>query len=84
MDEPTGSLDVSVQARLLDLWRGLVRGMGLSAIIVTRDLAVVRLLADRPMVMKGGHVVEQGLTDQALDDLQQVCTQRLVSSVLQV
>ena len=84
MDEPTGSLDVSVQARLLDLWRGLVRGMGLSAIIVTRDVAVVCLLADRPMVMKGGHVVEQGLTDQALDDLQQVCTKRLVSSVLQV
>ena len=43
---------VSVQARLLDLLRGLVREMGLSAIIVTHDLAVVRLLADRLMVMK--------------------------------
>ncbi|MDO9527342.1 MAG: phosphonate C-P lyase system protein PhnK [Gemmobacter sp.] len=70
MDEPTGGLDVSVQARLLDLLRGLVREMGLSAIIVTHDLAVVRLLADRLMVMKGGHVVEQGLTDQVLDDPQ--------------
>ncbi|MDZ4309583.1 MAG: phosphonate C-P lyase system protein PhnK [Cypionkella sp.] len=84
MDEPTGGLDVSVQARLLDLLRGLVREMGLSAINVTHDLAVVRLLADRLMVMKGGHVVEQGLTDQVLDDPQHSYTQLLVSSVLQV
>ncbi|WP_068299450.1 phosphonate C-P lyase system protein PhnK [Pararhodobacter sp. CCB-MM2] len=84
MDEPTGGLDVSVQARLLDLLRGLVREMGLSAVIVTHDLAVVRLLADRLMVMKGGDVVEQGLTDQVLDDPQHAYTQLLVSSVLQV
>ncbi|MEM8581315.1 MAG: phosphonate C-P lyase system protein PhnK [Pseudomonadota bacterium] len=84
MDEPTGGLDVSVQARLLDLLRGLVRGMGLSAIVVTHDLAVVRLLADRLMVMKDGHVVETGLTDQVLDDPQNAYTQLLVSSVLQV
>ena len=84
MDEPTGGLDVSVQARLLDLLRGLVRQMGLSAVIVTHDLAVVRLLADRLMVMKGGHVVEAGLTDQVLDDPQHGYTQLLVSSVLQV
>jgi putative phosphonate transport system ATP-binding protein len=84
MDEPTGGLDVSVQARLLDLLRGLVREMGLSAIIVTHDLAVVRLLADRLMVMKDEHVVEQGLTDQVLDDPQHGYTQLLVSSVLQV
>ncbi|MEM1163485.1 MAG: phosphonate C-P lyase system protein PhnK [Pseudomonadota bacterium] len=84
MDEPTGGLDVSVQARLLDLLRGLVRQLGLSAIIVTHDLAVVRLLADRLMVMKDGHVVETGLTDQVLDDPQHGYTQLLVSSVLRV
>ena len=84
MDEPTGGLDVSVQARLLDLLRGLVRDMGLSAIVVTHDLAVVRLLAHRLMVMKDGHVVESGLTDQVLDDPQHGYTQLLVSSVLQV
>ncbi|MFN7003499.1 MAG: phosphonate C-P lyase system protein PhnK [Roseinatronobacter sp.] len=84
MDEPTGGLDVSVQARLLDLVRGLVREMGLSAVIVTHDLAVVRLLADRLMVMKGGHVIEAGLTDQVLDDPHHAYTQLLVSSVLQV
>ncbi|MEX1660282.1 phosphonate C-P lyase system protein PhnK [uncultured Thioclava sp.] len=84
MDEPTGGLDVSVQARLLDLLRGLVRDMGLSVILVTHDLAVARLLADRLMVMQGGHVIEQGLTDQVLDDPQAPYTQLLVSSVLQV
>ncbi|WP_246020606.1 phosphonate C-P lyase system protein PhnK [Paracoccus subflavus] len=84
MDEPTGGLDVSVQARLLDLLRGLVRDLGLSVVIVTHDLAVVRLLADRLMVMKEGRVIEAGLTDQVLDDPQHAYTQLLVSSVLQV
>ena len=84
MDEPTGGLDVSVQARLLDLLRALVRQMGLSVILVTHDLAVVRLLAHRIMVMKDGHVVETGLADQVLDDPQHAYSQLLVSSVLQV
>lgn len=84
MDEPTGGLDVSVQARLLDLMRELVRTLGLSAIVVTHDLAVARLLADRLMVMKDGQVVETGLTDQVLDDPQHEYTQLLVSAVLQL
>ncbi|SDH73033.1 phosphonate C-P lyase system protein PhnK [Roseospirillum parvum] len=84
MDEPTGGLDVSVQARLLDLVRGLVDEMGLAAVIVTHDLAVARLLAHRLMVMKEGRVVESGLTDQVLDDPHHPYTQLLVSSVLQV
>ncbi|ETD86806.1 phosphonate C-P lyase system protein PhnK [Rhodobacter capsulatus] len=84
MDEPTGGLDVSVQARLLDLLRELVREMGLAVILVTHDLAVARLLADRLMVMKDGRVIEAGLTDQVLDDPQAAYTQLLVSSVLQV
>ncbi len=83
MDEPTGGLDVSVQARLLDLIRGLVTDLGLSAVIVTHDLAVVRLLAHRLMVMKDGYVVENGLTDQVLDDPQHPYSQLLVSSILQ-
>jgi putative phosphonate transport system ATP-binding protein len=84
MDEPTGGLDVSVQATLLDLLRSLVRELGLSAIIVTHDLAVVRLLADRVMVMQNGEVIETGLVDQVLDDPQHPYTQLLVSSILQV
>lgn len=83
MDEPTGGLDVSVQAHLLDLLRGLVRELQLAVVIVTHDLAVARLLADRLMVMRRSHVVEAGLTDQVLDDPQHAYSQLLVSSVLQ-
>ncbi len=83
MDEPTGGLDVSVQARLLDLIRGLVSRLGIAAVLVTHDLAVARLLAHRVMVMQRGVVVETGLTDQVLDDPQHPYTQLLVSSVLQ-
>jgi putative phosphonate transport system ATP-binding protein len=82
MDEPTGGLDVSVQARLLDLIRSLSRELGLSVLIVTHDIAAARLLADRILVMRRGRVVEQGLTDRVLDDPQHPYTQLLVSSVL--
>lgn len=84
MDEPTGGLDVSVQARLLDLLRDLVRAQNIAVVIVTHDLAVARLLADRLLVMRHGAVVESGLTDQVLDDPQHPYSQLLVSSVLQV
>jgi len=82
MDEPTTGLDVSVQARLLDLLRELVDDLQLAAVVVTHDLAVARLLAHRILVMKDGQVVEQGLTDRVLDDPQHPYTQLLVSSVL--
>jgi putative phosphonate transport system ATP-binding protein len=82
MDEPTGGLDVSVQARLLDLMRSLVSELHLAAVIVTHDLAVARLLSHRVMVMKGGRVIETGLTDQVLDDPREPYTQLLVSSIL--
>jgi putative phosphonate transport system ATP-binding protein len=82
MDEPTSGLDVSVQARLLDLLRSLTRRLGLAAVVVTHDLAVARLLAHRMLVMKDGRVVEEGLTDQVLDDPHHPYTQLLVSSVL--
>lgn len=84
MDEPTSGLDVSVQARLLDLIRGLVGSLGIACVVVTHDLGVVRLLSHRLMVMKGGAVVEHGLTDQVLDDPQHPYTQLLVSSILPV
>ncbi len=83
MDEPTGGLDVSVQARLLDLIRTLVARLTIAVVLVTHDLAVARLLAHRIMVMQRGRVVEAGLTDQVLDDPRHPYTQLLVSSVLQ-
>jgi putative phosphonate transport system ATP-binding protein len=82
MDEPTGGLDVSVQARLLDLLRRIVSEMRIAAIVVTHDLAVARLLSNRIMVMKDGKVIEHGLTDQVLDDPHEPYTQLLVSSIL--
>jgi putative phosphonate transport system ATP-binding protein len=82
MDEPTGGLDVSVQARLHDLLRGLVAELGLAVILVTHDLAVARLLSHRMIVMKDGAAVETGLTDQILDDPQDAYTQLLVASIL--
>jgi putative phosphonate transport system ATP-binding protein len=82
MDEPTSGLDVSVQARLLDLIRGLASELGIAVVIVTHDLAVARLLSHRILVMKNGHVIETGLTDQVLDDPAEPYTQLLVSSVL--
>ena len=82
MDEPTGGLDVSVQARLLDLIRSLVARLRIAVVLVTHDIAVARLLAHRIAVMQRGLVVETGLTDQVLDDPQHPYTQLLVSSVL--
>jgi putative phosphonate transport system ATP-binding protein len=75
---------VSVQARLLDLLRNLTRSLRLATIIVTHDLSVARLLAQRMMVMKDGILIEAGLTDQVLDDPQHPYTQLLVASVPQV
>jgi putative phosphonate transport system ATP-binding protein len=83
MDEPTSGLDVSVQARLLDLLRMLTRQLRQAAVVVTHDLGVARLLADRMLVMQAGRVVEAGLTDQLLDDPQHPYTQLLVASMVQ-
>jgi putative phosphonate transport system ATP-binding protein len=82
LDEVTSGLDVSVQARVLDLIRQLQRELGVSMIVVSHDLAVIRMLTDRTMVMKNGRIVESGLTDQILQDPQHAYTQLLVSSLL--
>ncbi len=82
MDEPTGGLDVSVQARLLDLLNRLVHDLRLAVIIVTHDLGGRRILKQRMIVMKDGRVIETGLPDQVLDDPREAYTQLLVSSIL--
>jgi putative phosphonate transport system ATP-binding protein len=82
LDEVTAGLDVSVQARVLDLLRALREELTAAMIFVSHDLRVVRMLADRTLVMRSGLVVEQGLTDQILEDPQHPCTQELVHAML--
>ena len=82
LDEVTSGLDLSVQARVLDLIKEIQRELGVSMILVSHDLAVVRMLADRTAVMLDGRIVEQGLTDQILEDPQHPYTQELVHSLL--
>lgn len=83
LDEVTTGLDLSVQARVLDLVRSLRDELRLSMLVVSHDLGVVNLLCQRTLVMKNGEVVESGLTDQILQDPQHPYTQLLVSSQLQ-
>ena len=82
LDEVTSGLDVSVQARVLDLIRELQRERSMSMIVVSHDMGVIRLLADRTLVLKNGCVVESGLTDQILEDPQHPYSQLLVHSTL--
>jgi putative phosphonate transport system ATP-binding protein len=82
LDEVTTGLDVSVQARVLDLIRHLQADLNLATIVVSHDLGVIRMLTTRTLVMKNGFVVESGLTDQVLEDPQHPYTQLLVSSAL--
>ena len=82
LDEVTTGLDVSVQANVLDLIRKLQRELGISMIVVSHDLGVIRMLCDRTLVMLNGEIVERGLTDQILEDPQHPYTQQLVQSLL--
>lgn len=82
LDEVTTGLDLSVQANVLDLIKEIQREWGISMIVVSHDLAVIRMLADRTIVMLNGAIIEDGLTDQILEDPQHAYTQRLVYSLL--
>jgi putative phosphonate transport system ATP-binding protein len=82
LDEVTTGLDLSVQARVLDLIRNLQRELEIAMIVVSHDLGVIRLLCQRTLVMRHGRVVESGLTDQIFEDPQHRYTQLLVSSQL--
>ncbi len=82
LDEVTTGLDLSVQAKILDLILEIQQQLGVAMIVVTHDLGVIRLLASRTLVMKYGQVVESGLTDQILEDPQHAYTQQLVASAL--
>lgn len=82
LDEVTTGLDLSVQAKVLDLIRKIRREFGVSILLVSHDLAVIRMLADRTIVLLDGKIIEEGLTDQILDDPQHAYTQQLVHSLI--
>lgn len=82
LDEPTTGLDVSVQAKILDLIRAIQRDSGVATLVISHDLGVIRTLTERTIVMRHGRIVEAGLTDQILEDPQHAYTQLLVNSVL--
>ncbi|QFU84840.1 ATP-binding cassette domain-containing protein [Natronorubrum aibiense] len=82
LDEPTTGLDVSVQAQVLDTFRRVQREKGVATIVVSHDLGVIRLLADRTLVMRHGRVVEGGLTDRIMEDPHHEYTQKLINSVI--
>lgn len=82
LDEVTTGLDLSVQASVLDLIKSLQRELNISIVLVSHDLGVIRMLADRTLVMLEGKVIEEGLTDQILEDPQHPYTQQLVHSLL--
>lgn len=82
LDEVTSGLDLSVQARVLDLIKRIQWELKITMLLVSHDLGVIKQLAGRTLVMRNGWVVESGLTDQILEDPQHPYTQLLVSSAL--
>ena len=80
-DEPVSALDVSVRAQILNLLEDLRRGFGLTLVLVSHDLSVVRQMADRVLVMQKGTVVESGATRELFTSPRQPYTRTLLDSV---
>lgn len=82
LDEVTTGLDLSVQAVVLDIIKRIQQTHQISMLVVSHDLGVIRMLAQRTYVLLNGQVIESGLTDQILEDPQHPYTQQLVYSLL--
>jgi microcin C transport system ATP-binding protein len=80
LDEPTSALDVTIQKQVLSLLQRLQRERGLSYLLITHDVDVIRAMAHEVMVMKDGDIVEQGSVQAVLDAPQHVYTKRLVAA----
>ena len=80
-DEPTSSLDVSVQAQILNLLRDLQQTRKLAIVLISHDLSVIRYLTDRAVVMHRGRIVERGSTNVLLEQPVDPYTQSLVASI---
>ena len=83
-DEITSALDAATQARILELIRTLCRENHMAAVFVSHDLAVVGSLCGRVLVMKDGHMVEQGPTQQILQSPSEAYTRELIASVMEL
>jgi microcin C transport system ATP-binding protein len=84
LDEPTSALDVTIQKQVLALLQRLQRERGLSYLLITHDVEVIRAMAHRVMVMKDGAVLEAGEVDRVLDSPQDPYTRKLVAAALDV
>jgi microcin C transport system ATP-binding protein len=80
LDEPTSSLDVSVQYQVLELLANLQQKYGMAYLFISHDLAVIRAMAHRVIVMKDGKVVESGLTADVLSSPRELYTQQLLAA----
>lgn len=80
LDEPTSALDVSIQKQVLQLLQRLQRERGLSYLLITHDIDVIRAMAHQVLVLKDGQVVESGAIDQVLDHPQDLYTKRLLAA----
>jgi microcin C transport system ATP-binding protein len=80
LDEPTSALDVTIQKQVLELLSSLQKKYGLSYILVTHDIEVVRAMAHRVMVMKDSRIVESGPLDEVLRNSKSDYTRRLVEA----
>jgi microcin C transport system ATP-binding protein len=80
LDEPTSSLDVSVQYQVLELLAMLQKKYGIAYVFISHDLAVIRAMAHRVLVMKDGMVVESGTTSEVLSAPREAYTQRLLAA----
>src|SRR5215813_7000084 len=81
LDESVAALDVSIQAQVLNLLADIRDETGVSYVLISHDLAVVRQLTDSCVVLRHGRIVERGSTAQVLDDPQESYTKRLRASV---
>lgn len=83
-DEPTTALDVTIQAQIVELLKRMNREKQTSILFISHDLSLVKQLCERVLVMKGGYIVETGLTQEVFAHPKEEYTQRLIAAIPKV